>query len=181
MSSPCIEVNLEDYNSFYLKYVDHVDRTVGSFYSDENKLIHMNVHLEFLVPHILLKAVHDIAKTHAISLNQQSQDNRELLCELFKNHQCMKCISLCTIFLVQVMMKNNYVQVTIGKKFNGHKNTGKQGMVSKELDGHEQGTDFPPPLDDRLTHHIISDFCNALSPGSFEEAGCAVCGELKPL
>ena len=38
---------------------------------------------------------------------------------------------------------------------------------------------FPPrPASDRLIHRIISGFCNDTNPSHFEEAGCAVCGQL---
>ncbi|KAK0432705.1 hypothetical protein EV421DRAFT_1893120 [Armillaria borealis] len=41
---------------------------------------------------------------------------------------------------------------------------------------------FPPkPLDEKLSHMIISDFCAASAPEEFKEAGCAVCGQLTPL
>ncbi|PBK94387.1 hypothetical protein ARMGADRAFT_927759 [Armillaria gallica] len=39
--------------------------------------------------------------------------------------------------------------------------------------------EFPPkPLDEKLSHMIISDFCAASAPEEFKEAGCAVCGQL---
>ena len=38
---------------------------------------------------------------------------------------------------------------------------------------------FPPrPASDHLIHCIISGFCNDTNPSHFEEAGCAVCGQL---
>jgi hypothetical protein len=38
---------------------------------------------------------------------------------------------------------------------------------------------FPPrPAWDHLIHLIISGFCNDTNPSHFEEAGCAVCGQL---
>ena len=38
---------------------------------------------------------------------------------------------------------------------------------------------FPPaPPEASLCKKIINDFCNATKPSTFEEAGCAVCGEL---
>jgi len=38
---------------------------------------------------------------------------------------------------------------------------------------------FPPrPASDRLVHRIISGFCKDTSPSHFEEAGCAICGQL---
>lgn len=44
-------------------------------------------------------------------------------------------------------------------------------------------TDFSPPCDmlhPDLEMWIISDFCKDLDPLHFEEAGCAVCGQLVP-
>jgi hypothetical protein len=38
----------------------------------------------------------------------------------------------------------------------------------------------PPPLDDALSHKIISDFCANSNKTSIEEAGCGVCGQLVP-
>ncbi|KAK0442067.1 hypothetical protein EV421DRAFT_1663232, partial [Armillaria borealis] len=41
---------------------------------------------------------------------------------------------------------------------------------------------FPPkPLTPDLTLRIARDFCQDMSPAVFEEAGCAVCGQLTPL
>ncbi|PBK59125.1 hypothetical protein ARMSODRAFT_899699 [Armillaria solidipes] len=41
---------------------------------------------------------------------------------------------------------------------------------------------FPPkPLTPDLTLRIARDFCQDMSPSVFEEAGCAVCGQLTPL
>lgn len=40
---------------------------------------------------------------------------------------------------------------------------------------------FPPPHDilgPDLEMKIVSDFCKDLEPSHFEEAGCAVCGQL---
>ncbi|KIM38063.1 hypothetical protein M413DRAFT_44421, partial [Hebeloma cylindrosporum] len=47
---------------------------------------------------------------------------------------------------------------------------------------HETPTEFPPsPLDSKLSHDIITSACKKMSKSNLEEAGCAVCGELKPL
>ena len=115
ISSSCINVNLEDHDNFSLKYVAHVDGTCGLSYSDKNKLIYMNVSLKLLVPHIPLKAVCNIVKAHDIPLDQHTQDNRALLCELFEAHRCTKCLSFCMILLVQVIKKSNCMPVTVGE------------------------------------------------------------------
>ncbi|KAF8154356.1 hypothetical protein K438DRAFT_1622437, partial [Mycena galopus ATCC 62051] len=36
----------------------------------------------------------------------------------------------------------------------------------------------PPPPSEELRHHIISGFCEDMSPGNFVQKGCAVCGSL---
>jgi len=41
---------------------------------------------------------------------------------------------------------------------------------------------FPPePLNDVLAHNIIEGACKKMRVKNFEEAGCAVCGQLVPL
>jgi ribosomal protein S26 len=45
-----------------------------------------------------------------------------------------------------------------------------------------ESAEFPPaPVDDKLCHKIIGDFCENLTPDALEEAGCAVCGQLVPV
>ena len=39
----------------------------------------------------------------------------------------------------------------------------------------------PPPLSESLSHTVVSNFCADTMPRVFQEAGCAVCGELVPL
>ncbi|KAF9459634.1 hypothetical protein BDZ94DRAFT_1131774, partial [Collybia nuda] len=40
---------------------------------------------------------------------------------------------------------------------------------------------FPPePLTDNVSERIIRSFCEQLTSEKLEEAGCAVCGQLKP-
>jgi hypothetical protein len=39
----------------------------------------------------------------------------------------------------------------------------------------------PPPVDKILSHKIIEAACSKLKPESFEEKGCAVCGQLVPI
>ncbi|KAF8076940.1 hypothetical protein FPV67DRAFT_1407730, partial [Lyophyllum atratum] len=52
------------------------------------------------------------------------------------------------------------------------------GRVSSEGDN----TPFPPsPLSPDLTREIVRDFCAASAPNVLEEAGCAVCGRLRPV
>ena len=64
----------------------------------------------------------------------------------------------------------------VGKK----KSEGKSSRVARNSKYYVQESNkFPPsPSSKRLMHKIISGFCNDTHPGKFEEAGCAVCGQL---
>ena len=62
--------------------------------------------------------------------------------------------------------------------------TGSQKILSESgfLDSVDHPTEFPPkPVDNNLSHKIVSDFCKNLTPDALEEAGCAVCGQLVPV
>ena len=63
----------------------------------------------------------------------------------------------------------------VGKKF--------WGKPERAVTNHkyyiQENVKFPPsPPSKRLMHKIITGFCNDTHPSKFEEAGCAVCGQL---
>jgi hypothetical protein len=71
------------------------------------------------------------------------------------------------------------------KEIKTHPKVGKksQGKTSRLLEiintSSRENIKFPPsPPSKRLMHKIISGFCNDTHPSKFEEAGCAVCGQL---
>ena len=66
-----------------------------------------------------------------------------------------------------------------------HPKVGKKswGKPARAVTNHKyyvrENIKFPPsPPSNRLMHKIISGFCNDTHPSKFEEAGCAVCGQL---
>jgi len=45
-----------------------------------------------------------------------------------------------------------------------------------------QSKAFPPaPLNDKVTHQVIRNFCNDTQSELLQEAGCAICGRLVPV
>ncbi|KIL65173.1 hypothetical protein M378DRAFT_178512 [Amanita muscaria Koide BX008] len=166
---PGVDIDLDDHKCFSLRYVAHVDDGAGAgplSYPNKDKLLHANIPVKILVPHITLKAVRDIAKIHGIALDRKAQDKRERICELFENHVCSKCVIFSSVFAIRVVNKSNYKQATVEKESDSRRDAEKQQR--------EQKTEFPPrPLGDYLAHGILRDFCNDLSPEVFEEAGCA--------
>ena len=170
-SCPDADMNPKAFDGFLLAYAAHVDDLTCLAYP-KDKFIHANVPLSLLIPHISLKAIRDISKIHSVILDRQTRDDRERIRQAFDNHSCVNCYSFSTVFSIQATKKGiNCGQVKsdlCSVVQNVHTNTAKPAFP-------------PPPLSDQLAHHIISDFCDALSPKEFEEAGCAVCGELRPL
>ena len=62
----------------------------------------------------------------------------------------------------------------------GRKSQGKVSRVARNYKYYvRENVKFPPsPPSKRLMHKIITGFCNDIHPSKFEEAGCAVCGQL---
>ena len=108
------------------------------------------------------------------------------LISLVETHHCPKCNTYFTVFAqkeqtvkihsAEYRTKQNqskrkfYVQKKVNAKFY---------VAPSEIDVPK--TTFPPcqeSISSDLQLRIIRDFCKELEPSSFEEAGCAVCGQL---
>jgi len=56
-----------------------------------------------------------------------------------------------------------------------------QNTAARQIARMHEKSKFPPsPPDAKLLQKVAHDFCKAISPGKFEEGGCAVCGRLTP-
>ena len=91
---------------------------------------------------------------------------------LIENHSCIRCRTFFTVFLVEpTLAKMNARRVA---KFKAKK----KFQLEKPL----QTPEFPPHLPDYdLTHTILTNICSKMESVKLEEAGCAVCGEIKPV
>ncbi|KAF8797446.1 hypothetical protein BYT27DRAFT_7125668, partial [Phlegmacium glaucopus] len=170
------------------KYVDHVDN-VGVLAYPEVEYIHTNIPITFLFEILPLTKARKIASMHGISGG--SRCNAAHLRACTENHSCLLCSTHLTIF----SLKKNAAQMSHDRSVK-HQNLSKvrEGKVQKKSASSpkipkshskneaESVTEFPPKaMDDNLAHTILSSACNRMLPKNFEEAGCAVCGELKPL
>jgi hypothetical protein len=115
-----------------------------------------------------------------------------------ENHSCLQCSSHLTVFSVE---KNNdqlnRERVTKFREQNknndqlNHKRVTTSKFRERNLKLHENkntvpeisvASEFPPfPATTDLIDLIVLKACKKMHPKSIEEAGCAVCGELKPL
>jgi hypothetical protein len=81
----------------------------------------------------------------------------------------------------QQSMAHHLQQNKSQQKSSGNSTQNEESIMQVESAG-DLALIFPPaPLDRTLSHKIITAACKKFDPTLFEEAGCAVCGQLTPL
>ena len=197
--------NTLDMKGCYL-YTDHVNDASLCLYSTEN-FVHTQIPLELLFPFLTLVQARKIALAHGI--NAGSRCNMKLLLARIENHSCLICNSSFSIFHIeesanQLAAIRNKKMWNINKNKNEKKQSKTNTKTSEQLNN-QKNTDnnltntktseqlnnqknidnnlfsFPPSVPDKnLYHQIVSDAIKKMDPKNIEEAGCAVCGLLKP-
>ena len=105
-----------------------------------------------------------------------------------ESHVCTKSCNLCVTMFKPVNKNKKSIQREHSIKVKeikthpkvGRKLEGKASRVARNYKYYvKENVNFPPsPPSKHLMHKIISGFCNDTHPSKFEEAGCAVCGQL---
>ena len=109
-------------------------------------------------------------------------------CMAVESHVCTKSCNLCVTMFKPVNKNKKSIQREHSIKVKeikthpkvGRKLEGKASRVARNYKYYvKENVNFPPsPPSKHLMHKIISGFCNDTHPSKFEEAGCAVCGQL---
>ena len=189
-----IDYNINDAFTF----IDYVERSSVSSFPVVDGFVATVVPLDKLVPYIPVAMAQKIARYHDIPLG--SHVPKRFISSYFANHnsECVACLSYCSIFKSTGFYKSQ--EKTGLKQSSSHsqkvpklssddahqslsEELGSSSFVVDKNVSHvkDDGLPFPPPpLSHALAHTIIEGFCNDSSPESFEEAGCAVCGQLTP-
>ncbi|KAF8803152.1 hypothetical protein BYT27DRAFT_7110804, partial [Phlegmacium glaucopus] len=152
------------------RYVAHVDE-VDSLSYPYPQYVHTNIPLGELFSILPASHARKIAHVHGISAGSHYTAHQLMMC--IENHSCLRC-SYFTIFSVEIAAK----QLTAKRvaKYKGSKENEPNKGKSLQRTPHK----FPPePADSNLTHTILTKICDKMQPKNLEEAGCAVCGELK--
>ena len=148
------------------KFVDHVD-SVGLLNYASEMYVHATLPLNQLVGLLPKAQAQKIARVH--NLHVSARSNSATLAAMATGHFCPQCTTHMSVFSVEL----SKAEVSNARSRN-HRNK-KQQMQGLDTE------EFPPePLDHSLRDKIVSSACKKMSPASFEEGGCAVCGELKP-
>ena len=173
----------------------------------DNKLyLHLTLPPAFVVQYVPVTMGRQIAALHG--LNTASRERIAVLKTLFESHSCHSCDPCTAVLLIKPSLqekKNAWKKKTTYKpqvkdpkpnnliqkqknhepKQNNHSNhksvkNAAEAEVIEQLDLHDDlASVFPPdPVDKKLSHQIVTAACAKLKPEAFEEAGCAVCGQL---
>jgi hypothetical protein len=197
------DVNHEMHDSAF-KFIDYVDSTGGVAYPANQNFVHAYVPLPYLLPYLSIKTGLKIAVLHNINLDPRVP--RSKLDSSLLGHTCVSCNLYRSVFSVvpskaakdrnrkRAIKVKNTMSLVNEFPFNNDppvgdiidvKKPGQAHWQSQEdsgKNGRNQPIEFPPmPVDNKLSHKIISDFCESLTPDALEEAGCAVCGQLVPV
>jgi len=127
----------------------------------------------------------EVAKEHNLhALSHKSLAEKRAA---IKSHICTKSCNECvTLFkAVKKSQKTRQRQTKEKMKVVSQPKVGRKprGKPKQAVTNHKyyvkNNVQFPPsPPSNRLMHKIISGFCDDTRPSKFEEAGCAVCGQL---
>jgi hypothetical protein len=151
------------------RYVAHVDEIERLKYPSP-QFVHTTVPLNILFTFLPLQHARKIAAIHGITAGSRCSTTHLMM--LTENHSCIRCHSFFTVFSIEPTLAKMNAQRVAKCKAKKHEDS------QKPL----QTPEFPPhPADYNLTHTILSNICSKMKPAKLEEAGCAVCGELKPV
>ena len=150
------------------RYVAHVDEIEIVTTYPSPQFVRTSVPLNELFSFLPVRPARKIAAIHGISAGSRCSTAQLLM--LVENHSCTQCHTFFTVFSTE--QSPGILTARRAAKF----------KAKKEPQNRLQTPEFPPPpADYDLTHTILSDVCSKMKPANLEEAGCAVCGELKPV
>jgi hypothetical protein len=148
------------------EFVDHLETSecLKKYQSSDHLLC--NVPLHHFINYLFQPNRISIGNKHGLHIWKNM--TKVNITNLFKNHDDVCKHEYLTVF-------RPYKQLSSSKRKSNYR---KKLQRSLEVVEPEHNI-FPPDVPDAsLRKKIINDFCDAIDPSKFEEAGCAVCGAL---
>ena len=181
-----MELQLKSPHEFSYIYGGHytVDNAQQILRMSGEALLVCNIPLALIAPTLTSNQANEVVKEHnLLGLSRKSLAEKRTAVE---SHVCKSCNRCVTVFKPVKKRKKNNNSITKVKEIKNHLKVGKKrswGKSARAVTNHkyyiQEKVKFPPsPPSKRLMHKIINGFCNDTHPGKFEEAGCAVCGQL---
>ena len=171
--------------SAHFRYTDYVHDIKLSQYP-ANQYILTIIPLHVLCKMLPISKARKVAFLHGLKVG--SKCSIAHLLESVAGHSCVTCAKYLCVFIanknsaqlhVDSVIKSRKKQAAASKSKKHLSNTDINLNAEKSL---QPTSDFPPHISDQnLCHTIISSACKKMNKVNIEEAGCSVCGELKPL
>ena len=154
--------------SAHFRYTDYVHNTKILNYPVD-KYIHTRIPIHALCKLLPISKARKLAQVHGLLVG--SRCSLAHLLESTTGHSCPACAEYLCVFIANKNSTQLHVERTI-------KSRKKQAAASKYG---KHSSEFPPDISDKNNSHaIISSACKKMNKANIEEAGCSVCGELKP-
>ena len=179
------EVQLKNPHEFSYVYGGHctIDNALQVTQTSGEALLLCSIPLALVACILTSAQANEVAKRHNLfGLSRKSLVEKRTAME---SHICTKSCNRCVTMFKPVKKNKKSVPHTKVKEIKNHLKVGKKSWrkPARAVTNHkyyvQENTKFPPsPPSKRLMHKIISGFCNDTHPSKFEEAGCAVCGQL---
>ena len=148
--------------------------------------VYARVPLANLMDLVPLPDARSIAALHGIVPG--SRCNAAMLKSCVAQHSCSGCPEYITVFSIEKDAATKCIERTVRyraktKTVPGWNVLGKEAPESQTLEMKpEVDARFPPePASREFELSVIRNACKRMDPKYFEEVGCAICGELKPL
>ena len=150
----------------YLRFAHYLPlKDAMTLIKDNHKMEAFTLPMKHLAHCLTRDELRRMASLHNIHYRQK--DRKPVLKDLFTKHQCDVCEQYASIF------ENCGAKKGLP--------TATEGVKTVHISEHEPDNRFPPaPPSRQLVEQIVNDFCADTSPSTFEESGCAVCGQLTP-
>ena len=174
----------------HFRYIDHVDDVKLLNYPPD-MYIHTKIPLHVLCKMLPITKARKIASIHGLSVGSRYGVAR--LLEITTRHSCLECAKYFCVFTanknsaqlnVDRVIKSRKKQASMSQSQKHSNNIDEQinPRDKKSHDSHQASSEFPPDIvDQNISYTIISNACKKMNKANIEEAGCSVCGELKPL
>jgi len=168
-------------------FAGYVD-SVGLLEYPVQNHVHTRIPLSRLLGVLPKLKAEKVARLHGMRVVTRSSS--QSLSHDAVDHNCANCLFYYAVFLIEPTVKklshlhvNNHRQGECNNLDQERgRPDGKHSKCNKKSSETHRLFETPPaPLDDTTRDRIIRDACKKMEPSYFEEGGCAVCGELKPL
>ena len=182
------EVQLKNPDEFSYVYGHHrtLDNAMQEIRTTGEAQLICNIPLALVANILTSIQANEVAKEHNLHVSRKSLAERRTAVE---SHVCTMSCNRCVTMFKPVKKNQKSIRhqhSTKAKEIKTHppkvgrKSQGKASRVVRNNKYYvQENVKFPPsPPSKRLMHKIITGFCNDTHPSKFEEAGCAVCGQL---